>query len=186
VRLLAEPGFDVAADLEAIAGLAAAWRSMFRPAEITYTPGHFTALVEELERADEHRLYLVLRPRKPIPLAIIPGLSRDEALMVMSLANLEQGGEVVRPHLESRAQRTGRLAGQPEEGTAQAVHSFLLGEPSGMAMLDLEDAGLVLALARWGSRNILDPEPLLAQRLHRLGELLKRQGEPDREPGQEP
>jgi hypothetical protein len=183
VRLSAEPGFDVAADLEAIAGLAAAWRSMFRPAEITYTPGHFTALLEELDRASEHRLYLVLRPRRPIPLAIIPGLSRDEALTVMSLANLDQGGEVVRPHLESRRQRAGRLAGEPEEGPASAVHSFLLGRPSGMAMLDLQDAGLVLALARWGGRNILDPEPLLAQRLHRLGELLRRAGPEN--PGEE-
>ena len=52
-------------------------------------------------------------------------------------------------------------------------------QPGGMALLDLEPEGLVMVMSRWGGRNILDPEPILAERMHFLGEQIKKLAQPE-------
>ena len=66
MRLKTEVGFDPQAELAAIADFARRWRSLFRPAEVAYTPAHFTAELEKLQQAKRLRLYLVTRPEAPV------------------------------------------------------------------------------------------------------------------------
>jgi hypothetical protein len=177
VRLKTELGFDPAEDLERIARFARQWRSLFRPAEVTYTPAHFTAELERLQQAQRLRLYLVTRPVAPVALAILDGLSQQDAIELLALAPLDQH-DTVRPWLASPAQRREFMRGAPAEPSGRGVYPFLLGAPEGVALLDLEPEGLVLAMARWGRLNVLDPEPLLAERLRLLGRQIQRLGGP--------
>lgn len=170
--------FDPAADLEAISAYAEAWRSQFRPAQVAYTSSHFEAQLEELRQAKSYRLYLVTRPAEPIALAIIHPLSQDDAILLMALSPVD-GTDLVRPMEMSPHEKRQIMQGAPEEPSGRGVYPFLLGEPRGMALLDLEPEGLVLALARWGGRNILDPEPLLAERMRILGEQIKKLAQPN-------
>jgi len=179
VKLTREPDFDVAADLEAISRHAEAMRSLFAPGRLAYTPAHFAHEAQELDRAEDARFYLIIRPKKPIALAIMPGLSHTEGLELMALAELTEGPGSVRPFEISARDRRGLWAARKAESDGaeqgRGVFAFLLGRPGGMAMLELEPEGLVMAMARFGARNILDPEPIMAQRMRlmriRLGEL---------------
>lgn len=171
MKLKVEVGFDPAADLAAIAQFAAAWRSQFRPAPISFLPAHFTELLEELGRAQVYRLYLVTQPQEPVALAILEGLNPDDLVDLLALAP-NQGPDLVRPPQTSPQQRRALMQGAPAEPGGRGVYCFVLGEPGGLAWLDLEPEGLVLVLARWGGRNVLDPSPLFAQRLRRLGRLI--------------
>ncbi|RJX32968.1 MAG: hypothetical protein C4525_09680 [Desulfarculus sp.] len=177
MRLLRPVSFDPQADLAAVADFARRWRSLFRPAEVSYTPEHFRAELERLGQAQELRLYLVTRPARPIALAILDGLKQGDLLELLALAPLEDRVEV-RPWLTSPAQRRALMAQAPGEPSGQGVYAFALGRPQGMALIDLEPEGLVLALARWGRHNVLDAEPLLAQRLALLGREIQRLGRP--------
>ncbi|MEW5914716.1 MAG: hypothetical protein AB1814_19330 [Thermodesulfobacteriota bacterium] len=177
MKLLRPVSFDPAADLAAIAEFARRWRSLFRPAQVSYTPDHFRAELEELGRAQEIRLYLVTRPGRPIALAIIAGLTQDDLLELLALAPLEGSAEV-RPWLASPAQRRALMDQAPAEPSGRGVYAFALGRPSGMALIDLEPEGLVLALTRWGGRNVLDAEPLIAQRLALLSREIRRLARP--------
>ncbi len=171
MKLRREPGFDPRADLAAIVRFAAAWRSQFRQAPLSYAPSYFKAELDRLAHAHAYRLYLVTRPAEPVALAIIEGLGPEDAVDLMALAP-GQGPDLVRPFAASVAERRAIMRGAPETPEGRGVFAFLLGEPSGMAWLDLPAEGLVLAMARWGHLNILDPAPLLAQRLRRLGRRL--------------
>ncbi|MCA1906171.1 MAG: hypothetical protein LDL11_06235 [Desulfarculus sp.] len=176
-RLTRAVDFDPLADLERIAGYAAAWRSQFRPAEVTYTPAHFQRELEELEQAGRLALYLVTRPQAPLPLAILDPFPVEDLLLLLALAPNEP--EAVRPFLLSPHARRGLMRGAPADPAGRGVFPFLLGRPRGLAWLDLEAEGLTLALARWGGLNVLDPSPLLAQRVHRLGLRLGRMARPE-------
>ncbi len=177
MRLKTEVGFDPRAELKAIAEFAGRWRSLFRPAEVAYTPAHFTAELEKLQRARRLRLYLVTRPEAPVALAILDGLGQAEAIELLALAPLE-GEDEVRPWLTSPSQRRELMAQAPAEPSGRGVFPFLKGEPEGLALIDLEPEGLVLAMARWGHLNVLDPTPLLAQRLALLGRRIQERGQP--------
>lgn len=177
MRLKAEVSFDPQDELESIADFAQRWRSLFRPAEVAYTPAHFTAELEKLGRAKHLRLYLVTRPEQPVALAILDGLGQDEAIELLALAPLD-GEDEVRPWLTSPTQRRELMAQAPAEPSGRGVFPFLVGEPEGVALIDLEPEGLVLAMARWGHLNVLDPEPLLAQRLALLGRRILSLGKP--------
>ena len=167
MKLRGPVDFDPARDLERIAAFAGAWRSQFRPANVCYTPEHFRAQLESLERAARLRLYLVTRPLDPLPLAILDGFDAAETLILLSLAPGDSGD--VRPWSTTPRQRRRLMDQAPAQSSGRGVFAFLLGEPEGLAWLDLEPEGLVLALARWGGLNVLDPEPLLALRMRRLG-----------------
>ena len=180
MHLRNEAAFDPAEDLERIARFAAQWQSLFRPAEVAYTPAHFTAELERLQEAESIRLYLVTRPQEPLPLAIIDGLSQAEVIELLALAPLDDA-DTVRPWLATPAQRRQMMEHAPAEPSGRGVYPFLVGEPEGIALLDLEPEGLVLALARWGGRNVLDPKPLVAERLRMLGEQVRRLGKPEGE-----
>ena len=175
-RLTRAVDFDPGQDLERIAAYTAAWRSQFRPATVTFTPAHFLAELEALQAAPRLTFYLVTRPQDPVPLAILDPFPVEDLLLLLALAPGEP--EAVRPFLISHQERRGLMRGAPAEPAGRGVFPFLLGRPAGMAWLDLEPEGLVLALARWGGLNLLDPAPLLAQRVHRLGLNLLRLGEP--------
>ncbi|MBU1275444.1 MAG: hypothetical protein KJ720_08715 [Proteobacteria bacterium] len=177
MRLKTEAGFDPRAELDMIAGFARRWRSLFRPAEVAYTPGHFTAELEKLQHARRLRLYLVTRPEQPVALAILDGLSQEDVIELLSLAPLD-GADEVRPWLTSPSQRRELMEQAPAEPSGRGVFPFLVGEPQGVALIDLEPEGLVLAMARWGHLNVLDPEPLLAQRLALLSRRIQSQGKP--------
>lgn len=175
MKLRREPGFDPAADLKAITRFAAAWRSQFRQAPLSYAPSYFKAELDKLAQAHAYRLYLVTRPAEPVALAIIEGLTPADAVDLMALAPGEgpdQDPDLVRPFEVSLAERRRLMRGAPERPQGRGVFAFVLGEPEGMAWLDLPAEGLVLAMARWGHLNIVDPAPLLAQRLRRLGHRL--------------
>ncbi len=178
MKLNAQPPFDPQADLEAISAFAEAWRSQFRPAQVAYTPWHFQAQLEELRQAESFRLYLITRPAQPIPLAIIHPLSQDDAILLMALSPVD-GPDLVRPLEMAPHEKSELMQGAPEEPSGRGVYPFLLGQPGGMALLDLEPEGLVLVMSRWGGRNILDPEPLLAERMHLLGEQIKKLARPE-------
>ena len=168
MRLIEQPGFDVGADMEAIADHAAALRTLFRPAKVCYTPEYFASLVSQLDDAEQCRLYLVIRPKKPIALAIIPGLSHDDVVELMALSNLGEGPGTVYP-MEGDTGDRRRMARQArEEGPSRGVFAFILGEPQGIMLLELDPEGLVMAMARFGARNLLDPEPIMAQRMRLL------------------
>lgn len=177
MRLNRPVDFDPEAELEEIARFAERWRSLFRPSEVAYTPEYFTQQIEKLQTADTLRLYLVTRPQRPIALAILDGLSQDEVMTLLSLSPLDEDG-TVRPWLASPAQRFQMMEQAPDEPSGRGVYAFLVGVPEGMAMIDLEPEGLVLAMASWGSRNLLDPAPLLAQRMRLLGKEIERRGRP--------
>lgn len=166
-KLTGSVDFDPAADLARIADFAAAWRSQFRPAGVTYTPAHFLAQLEELERARSLRLYLVTRPQEPLALAILAPFPAPELVNLLALCPSDP--EAVRPFMLSRHERRELMDGAPAEPAGRGVFAFLLGEPGGLAWLDLEPEGLVLALMRWGGLNRLDPDPLIAGRLRLLG-----------------
>ncbi len=178
-RLTRAVDFDPREDLERIAGYAAAWRSQFRPAAVTYTPAHFQHELEELQSAQRLSLYLVTRPQEPLALAILDPFPAEDLILLLALAPSEP--EAVRPFLISHQDRRGLMRGAPAEPAGRGVFPFLLGRPGGLAWLDLEPEGLTLALARWGGLNLLDPGPLLAQRVHRLGLGLRRNEEPEGE-----
>lgn len=178
MRLKSKVSFDPQAELGAIADFARRWRSLFRPAEVAYTPAHFTAELEKLQRAQRLRLYLVTRPEAPVALAILDGLSQDQAIELLSLAPLD-GEDEVRPWLSSPSRRREMMAQAPAEPSGRGVFPFLVGEPEGVALIDLEPEGLVLAMARWGHLNVLDPEPLLAQRMTLLGRRIQSLGKPE-------
>jgi|GEM_PF-1312716 len=178
-RLTRAVDFDPREDLERIAAYAAAWRSQFRPATVTYTPAHFQRELEELQDASHLSLYLVTRPQAPLALAILDPFPAQDLILLLALAPSEP--EAVRPFLISHQERRGLMRGAPAEPAGRGVFPFLLGRPRGLAWLDLEPEGLTLALARWGGRNVLDPSPLLAQRVHRLGLGLRRTAKPDAE-----
>jgi hypothetical protein len=171
--------FDPGDDLETISAFAEAWRSQFRPAQVVYTPSHFQAQLEELRQAKSYRLYLVTRPARPIALAIIHPLSQDDAILLMALSPVD-GPDLVRPLEMSPHEKRMAMQGAPEEPSGSGVYPFLLGYPGGLALLDLEPEGLVLVMSRWAGRNILDPEPLLAERMHILGEQIKKLARPKR------
>jgi hypothetical protein len=146
---LKEPApFDIEADLTAIKEFADAWRSQFRPDPVTYTPSHFQAQLELLQKAISYRLYLITRPAQHIPLAIIHPLDQDDAILLMALSPLE-GPDLVRPLEMSPHEKRLMMQGAPGELSGRGVYPFLLGEPTGMALLDLEPEGLVLVLCRW-------------------------------------
>ncbi|MBU4565769.1 MAG: hypothetical protein KMY53_17305 [Desulfarculus sp.] len=168
MRLKSKVSFDPQAELGAIADFARRWRSLFRPAEVAYTPAHFTAELEKLERAKRLRLYLVTRPEQPVALAILDGLDQEQVIELLALAPLD-GEDEVRPWLSSPSRRREMMAQAPAEPSGRGVFPFLVGEPE----------GLVLAMARWGHLNVLDPEPLLAQRLALLGRRIQSLGKPD-------
>lgn len=172
------PPFDPQADLEAISRFAQAWRSQFRPAQVAYTPWHFQAQLEELRGAESFRLYLVTRPAQPIPLAIMHPLSQDDAILLMALSPLD-GPDLVRPLELHPHEKRELMQGAPEEPSGRGVYPFLLGQPGGIALLDLEPEGLVMVMSRWGGCNILDPEPILAERMHFLGEQIKKLAKPE-------
>lgn len=178
MRLKSKVSFDPAAELAAIADFARRWRSLFRPAQVAYTPAHFTAELAKLGQARRLRLYLVTRPEQPLALAILDGLSQDDALELLALAPLD-GEDEVRPWLTSPSRRRELMARAPAEPSGRGVFPFLVGEPAGLALIDLEPEGLVLAMARWGHLNVLDPEPLLAQRLALLGRRVRELGAPE-------
>lgn len=180
MRLRTEVNFDPRAELGRIAEFAQRWRSLFRPAEVAYTPAHFTAELEKLQQARRLRLYLVTRPEAPVALAILDGLSQEEVIELLSLAPLD-GEDEVRPWLTSPSQRRELMAQAPAEPSGRGVFPFLVGDPQGVALIDLEPEGLVLAMARWGDRNVLDPEPLLAQRLALLGRRVQSLGKPKKQ-----
>lgn len=184
MKLLRPVGFDPAADLAAIAALAQAWRGQFRDAPLAHTPAFFRAELERLAQATAYRLYLVTRPAKPIALAVLDGLSPDDAVDLMALAP-GGGPDLVRPLDTTPRQRRRLMRDAPPEPTGRGVFTFLLGEPEGLAWLDLPPEGLVLALARWGGRNVLDPAPLFAQRLRllaqRLGDLPPQPSRPEKD-----
>ncbi|MFH1059739.1 MAG: hypothetical protein V1797_13825 [Pseudomonadota bacterium] len=169
--------FDPAADLTRIAAFAAAWRSQFRPAEVTYTPRHFLAQLEELERAKGLRLYLVTRPQAPLALAILAPFPPAELVTLLSLCPSDP--DAVRPFLLSRHERREMMDGAPAEPAGRGVFAFLVGEPGGLAWLDLEPEGLVLALARWGGLNRLDPDRLIAGCLRLLGRRIQELAPPE-------
>ncbi|KMY68597.1 hypothetical protein AAU61_02880 [Desulfocarbo indianensis] len=171
------PEFDPQADLAAIADLAQAWRSQFRPAKVTFASSHFQARLEELSQAHAFRLYLVTRPDKPVPLAILHPLTQDEVMLLLALSPLD-GEDLARPLEMSPHEKSQLMAGAPEEPSGRGVYPFLLGEPQGMAILDLEPEGLVLTMSKWGHLNLLEPEPLLAQRMRRLGAQINRLAKP--------
>lgn len=173
----AQLSFDPQADLEAISAFAEAWRSQFRPAQVSYTSAHFQAQLEELRQAESFRLYLITRPARPIALAIMHPLSQDDAILLMALSPMD-GPDLVRPLEMSPHEKRMAMQGAPGEPSGRGVYPFLLGEPGGMALLDLEPEGLVLVMSRWAERNVLDPEPLLAERMHILGEQIKRLARP--------
>ena len=177
MKLKKQPPFDPQADLEAISAFAIAWRSQFRPAQVAYTSWHFQAHLEDLQKADSYRLYLVTRPAQPIPLAILHPLSPDDAILLMALSPMD-GPDLVRPLEMHPHEKREIMQGAPEEPSGRGVYPFLLGEPGGMALLDLEPEGLVLVMSRWGQLNILDPEPLLAERMRIMGEQIKRLAQP--------
>lgn len=180
MRLKSKVSFDPVAELQRIAAFAAQWQSLFRPAEVAYTPAHFTAELERLQQAQRLRLYLVTRPQAPVALAILDGLSQGEAIELLALAPLDDA-DTVRPWLASPSQRRQMMDGAPEEPSGRGVYPFLLGEPEGLALIDLEPESLVLAMARWGHLNVLDEEPLMAERLHLLGRQIQRLGQPGEE-----
>jgi hypothetical protein len=130
--------------------------------------------VAELQEAASARLYLVIRPRDPLALAILDGFSPDDLIQLMSLAPGEGPG-LVQPFTSNPVQRREMMRDAPSEPSGRGVWSFILGDPAGEAWLDLEPEGLVLALALWGGRNVLDPGPLLAQSLHRLAQRIRAQ-----------
>ncbi|BEQ12961.1 hypothetical protein [Desulfoferula mesophila] len=178
MRFNRQISFDPEAELAAIADFAERWRSLFRPAEVAYTPAHFTAELNKLQRAARLRLYLVTRPQWPVALAILDGLDQAQAIELLSLAPLD-GEDEVRPWLSSPSRRRELMAQAPAEPSGRGVFPFLVGEPEGVALIDLEPEGLVLAMARWGHLNVLDPEPLLAQRLALLGLRVQQMGAPE-------
>ena len=180
MKLTRAVDFDPMADLERVAELAAAWRSLFRPAEVAYTPENLAARVLALDRAESARLYLVTRPRRPVALAILDGFRGDELIQLMALAPAADP-DLVRPFEQSPGGRREMMRDAPQESTGRGVWAFILGDPEGEAWLDLEPEGLVMAMALWGGRNVLDPEPLLAQRLNRLGRQIMQRGRPDGE-----
>lgn len=183
LRFKRPPSFDPQADLAAIARLAAAWRSQFRPSAVAYTPSFLLAQLEELDRASSWRLYLVTRPQEPAPLAILEGLDRQAVLELMALA--PSGGEdLVRPFAASPQARKQLMAEAPPEPSGRGVFAFLLGDSGGAAWLELEPEALVVALARWGEHNVLDPAPLLAARLKLLGQRLGQLAAPAGEEGE--
>jgi hypothetical protein len=175
MRLTRPVAFDPAADLAAIAALALAWRGQFRDAPLAHTPAWFRAELDRLASARAYRLYLVTRPAQPIALALIDGLSPDDAVDLMALAP-GGGPDLVRPLETTPRQRRALMRQAPDEPTGHGVFAFLVGEPEGLAWLELPPEGLVLALARWGGLNVLDPAPLFAQRLARLAERLSHLG----------
>lgn len=177
MRLKRPVRFDPQADLARIAEFTARWRSLFRPARVTYTPEHFRAELEGLSQAQGLRLYLVTRPARPIALAILDGLSQDDLLQLLSLAPLQDQTDL-RPWLCTPAQRREAMQAAPAEPSGRGVYAFVLGEPEGAALIDLEPEGLVLALARWGHLNVLAAEPLLAQRMNLLGRQIQRLARP--------
>lgn len=178
MRLKRKVSFDPAADLERIAEFAQRWRSLFRPADVAYTPEHFRAELEKLDQAGSLRLYLITRPQKPIALAILENLSPDDFIQLLSLAPLD-GQDSLRPWMASHGERRAAMAQAPAEPSGRGVYAFILGEPDGIAHIDLEPEGLVLALAHWGENNVLQVEPLLAQRMHLLGKQIQRLARPD-------
>lgn len=180
MKLTRPVDFDPRADLERVADLAAAWRSLFRPAGVAYTPENLAARAEALERAQSRRLYLVTRPSQPVALAILDGFSPDELIRLMSLAPAADQ-DLVRPFEQSPGQRRELMRGAPDAPAGRGVWAFILGDPEGEVWLDLEPEGLVLAMALWGERNVLDPDPLLAQRLRRLGEQIQLRARPEDE-----
>jgi hypothetical protein len=182
MKLRKSPPFDPDADLVCISEFAEAWRSQFRPAQVAYTPSHFQAQLEELRRAKSYRLYLITRPAQPIPLAIIHPLSQDDAILLMALSPVDDP-DLVRPLEMSPHEKRLAMQGAPGEPSGRGVYPFLLGEPGGMALLDFEPEGLVLVMSRWAERNVLDPEPLLAERMHLLGEQIKKLARPKGDDG---
>ncbi len=171
MRFKRPPSFDPQADLAAIARLASAWRSQFRPAAVSYTPSFLLAQLEELEQASSYRLYLVTRPQEPAPLAILEELDRQAVLELMALAP-NSGEDLARPLSASPQERKQMMRKAPEEPSGRGVFAFLLGREGGAAWLDLEPEALVVVMARWGELNLLDPAPLVAARLKLLGQRL--------------
>lgn len=167
-RLTRKVNFDPLVDLETIAELAADWRSLFRPSAVAAMPSALTARMERLSQAERLRLYLVTRPRQPLALAIIDGLSQDDAVDLLALAPDPDDPDVVMPLGQKPGQRRALVEDVPESQNGRGVFCFLLGDPDGAAMIDLEPEGLVLAMARWGHQNVLDPSPLISQRLRAL------------------
>lgn len=175
LKLLKQVHFDPQADLKRIAAFAQAWRSQFRPAKVIHTPAYFLEQLKALETAKRLRLYLITRPAEPHPLAIIDGFDPQDVLLLLALAPGNPAD--VRPFLASPAQRRQLLGQAPAEPAGRGVFPFLLGEPQGMAWLDLESEGLTLALTRWGHLNVLDSAPLLARRLRWLGQRIQQSAE---------
>jgi hypothetical protein len=171
VKLSRAVEFDPAVDLAAIAALALAWRGQFRDAPLAHTPAYFRAELDRLASARAYRLYLVTRPAEPIALAILDGLTPDDAVDLMALAS-GGGPDLVRPLELSPRQRRDLMRDAPAEPSGRGAFAFLLGEPAGLAWLDLPPEGLVLAMAHWGKLNVLDPAPLIAQRLRLLSQRL--------------
>lgn len=177
MRLRREVSFDPAGDLERISDFARRFRSLFRPAQVTYTPSHFVAEMELLHQARSMRLYLVTRPDLPVPLAILDGLSQEEAILLLALSPLDPDG--VNPYQTTPAERRRMMQGAPAEPSGRGVWPFLVGDPEGLALIDLEPEGLVLTMARWGHLNVLDPEPLLEQRLLLLDRQIRSMARPN-------
>ena len=171
--------FDPLVDLAKIAELAHAWRSLFRPSDLSVLPAALVAQMEDLGRAETLRLYLVTRPRDPVALAIIDGLSQDDVIDLLALAPDQGQPGVVMPLGQRPGQRRALVKDVPEGPGGRGVFCFLLGSPEGAAMIDLEPEGLVLAMARWGADNVLDPSPLISSRLRGLAGRLAVPGQPD-------
>lgn len=178
-KLTRSVNFDPLVDLEKIAELARAWRSLFRPADVSTLPSALTAQMESLSRADTLRLYLVTRPREPVPLAIIDGLSQDDAVDLLALAPDPAQPDVVMPLDQRPSQRRALVEGVSQINRGRGVYCFLLGKRNGAAMIELEPEGLVLAMSRWGHKNVLDPSPLISSRLSGLARRLADLDQPD-------
>ncbi|ADK86618.1 hypothetical protein Deba_3265 [Desulfarculus baarsii DSM 2075] len=184
MTLLRAVDFDPGADLARIADLAELWRGLFRPGRLGSLPTALRPQMEALAVAERLRLYLVTRPRRPIALAILDGLDQNDAIDLLALAPSGLGSDEARPLLASPADRRRMVRGEPEASSGRGVFAFLLGGAEGCAWIDLEPEGLVLAMARWGGRNVLDHAPLMAGRLRALARRLA--AEPAAAAGDEP
>ncbi len=178
-KLTRSVDFDPLVDLAKIAELALAWRSLFRPSDLSVLPSALVAQMESLGRAETLRLYLVTRLKDPLALAIIDGLSQDDVIDLLALAPDPDQPDVVMPLSQRPSQRRALVEDAPEGPGGRGVFCFLLGSPEGAAMIDLEPEGLVLAMARWGAGNVLDPNPLIGSRLRGLAGRLAELGQPD-------
>jgi len=169
--LIRRVDFDPEEDLARVAQLSQAWRSLYRPAKVSYTPQHLTARMDELGSAESLRLYLVTSPAQPVALAILAPFPADDLLELMALAPMA-GPDLAYPFSQTPGARRAEMQWAPPEPSGAGVFAFLIGEPNGAAWLDLPPEGLVLLLAHWGHLNLVDPEPFLAQRVRMLGEAI--------------